>query len=128
MIATNENFITAVFDGKSSESILRYLTPYQLAEQLIEHIAYNRFITESDNKLLTIIRDAKVKADQTSSDIAVDEGLLSGVIGALTGAAWGPKVGKALCDALGVTKGFLYDLFTSRLFTTAVCAKLGLKI
>lgn len=58
----------------------------------------------------------------------IKEGLLGGLIGGITGATFGPAVGKAICDALGITRGVLYDLFTSKLVTGAICTKLGLRM
>lgn len=58
----------------------------------------------------------------------IKEGLLGGLVGAITGATFGPAVGKAICEALGITRGVLYDLFTSKLVTGAICAKLGLRM
>lgn len=57
-----------------------------------------------------------------------DEGLLGGVAGFVGGLAFGTKLGDAICRALGITKGLLYDLFHSKLFTTAVCTILGVKM
>ena len=128
MITQQDNLITAVFDGKVSESVLKYISPEKLTDQLLEHITYNRFVNESDGKLLNYLREAQLKADNTGTNIEIDEGIFAGIVGALTGATFGPKIGKALCEALGVTKGFLYDLLTSKLFTAAVCAKLGLRV
>lgn len=56
-----------------------------------------------------------------------DEGLLGGIAGFVGGLAFGTKIGDAICKALGITKGLLYDLFHSKLFTTAVCTYLGIK-
>ena len=47
--------------------------------------------------------------------------------GGLTGATIGPSIGKAICKALGIEKGLLYDLLTSRIFTTAVASYIGFK-
>lgn len=56
-----------------------------------------------------------------------DEGLLGGVAGFVGGLAFGTKLGDAICKALGITRGLLYDLFHSKLFTTAVCTIIGVK-
>ena len=64
----------------------------------------------------------KIKAGET-----VDEGLFSSIVGGLTGATIGPAIGNAICKALGITSGLLYNLFTSRMFTTAVAAYIGYK-
>ena len=57
----------------------------------------------------------------------VDEGVMSSLIGGLTGVTIGPSIGKAICKALGIERGLLYDLLTSRIFTTAVAAYIGYK-
>jgi uncharacterized membrane protein YeaQ/YmgE (transglycosylase-associated protein family) len=57
----------------------------------------------------------------------IDEGVIGSLIGGLTGVTIGPSIGKAICKALGIEKGLLYDLFTSRIFTTAVAAYIGYK-
>lgn len=58
----------------------------------------------------------------------IKEGILGGILGGITGVTFGPTVGKAICDALGIGKGVLYDLFTSKLVTGAIATKLGLRI
>lgn len=60
-------------------------------------------------------------------DNYIDEGLIAGAIGALAGVSFGPAIGKAICNALGIGKGVLYDLMTSKLVNAAVCTKLGLR-
>ena len=57
----------------------------------------------------------------------VDEGIIGSLIGGLTGVTIGPSIGKAICKALGIEKGLLYDLLTSRIFTTAVASYIGYK-
>ena len=39
-----------------------------------------------------------------------------------------PAIMKAVCGALGVERGVLYDLLTSKLVNTAVGGKLGLRL
>ena len=60
-------------------------------------------------------------------DNYIDEGLIGGAIGALAGVSFGPAIGKAICNALGIGKGVLYDLMTSKLVNAAICTKLGLR-
>ena len=57
----------------------------------------------------------------------IDEGVIGSLIGGLTGVTIGPSIGKAICKALGIEKGLLYDLLTSRIFTTAVASYIGYK-
>ena len=75
-----------------------------------------------------------IEVENTSEQIAemikkgeIDEGVVSSLIGGLTGATIGPSIGKAICKALGIEKGLLYDLLTSRIFTTAVASYIGYK-
>jgi len=54
----------------------------------------------------------------------LDEGFLSKLIGGAAGFIIGPSVGKVIAKALGVEKGILYDMFTSRLVGAALGAAL----
>lgn len=51
--------------------------------------------------------------------------LNEGIITAAMGAVIGPKVAKAICNALGITKGPLYDLLNSSTFVRALTAYLA---
>jgi hypothetical protein len=55
----------------------------------------------------------------------LDEGLLGSILGGAAGFIAGPAIGKIIANALGVERGVLYDLLTSRLVTTAIGAALG---
>ena len=57
-----------------------------------------------------------------------NEGFIGSILGGLTGFALGQSVGKIVANALGVEKGLLYDLFTSRLIGAAIGYHLGKKI
>ena len=59
----------------------------------------------------------------------IDEGILGAIGGAILGASFGPKLGNAICSALGVDpKGSLGSLMTSRLVLGAICGKIGMKL
>ena len=58
----------------------------------------------------------------------VNEGILGSIFGGLTGFALGKTVGKAIAKVLGIEKGALYDLMTSRLVGAALGAVLGKRI
>jgi len=58
----------------------------------------------------------------------IEEGVLGTIIGGLAGFALGKWIGKKVAKVLGVEKGILYDLFTSRLVGTAIGASIGKKI
>ena len=55
----------------------------------------------------------------------LDEGVLGKIIGGLTGFIIGPAVGKIVANALGIEKGILYDMFTSRLVSAALGSTLA---
>lgn len=90
-------------------------------------------ISEEYNQI--ILNESQIlEVENASQQIAelikkgeLDEGIISSIVGGLTGATIGPSIGKAICKALGVERGLLYDLFTSRVFTTAVAAYIGYK-
>ena len=90
-------------------------------------------ISEDVNQIV-LNESQMIEVENASQQIAelikkgeVDEGVMSSLIGGLTGVTIGPSIGKAICKALGIEKGLLYDLFTSRVFTTAVAAYIGYK-
>ena len=82
-------------------------------------------LNESQEKMVN--EAAEVIAEKIKNGEEVDEGLFGSIVGGLTGATIGPALGRAICRALGITSGLLYDLFNSRLFTTAVAAYIGYK-
>jgi hypothetical protein len=54
----------------------------------------------------------------------LDENFLTRLIGGAAGFIIGPTVGKVIAKALGVERGILYDMFTSRLVGAALGAAL----
>ena len=82
-------------------------------------------LNESQEQMIN--EAAETIAEKIRNGETVDEGLFGSVVGGLTGVTIGPAIGRAICKALGITSGLLYDLFNSRLFTTAVAAYIGYK-
>lgn len=82
-------------------------------------------LNESEEKMVN--EAAEKIAEKIKNGEIVDEGLFGSVVGGLTGAAIGPAIGRAICQALGITSGLLYNLFNSRVFTSAVAAYIGYK-
>lgn len=109
-------------DGLSiDESIFSNISEEEFTELFFEAFNENTSINESSKNILDYIADA-------ANGKEVDEGVLAGILGGGIGLALGPKVGQAICNALNIQKGVLYDLLNSRLVTTAICAKLGLRM
>lgn len=89
-----------------------------LSEQEIKYIA------ESANTPI----DGNVESIENEITNAQNEGFVGGLVGGLGGLIAGDKLGKAICQALGVTTGPLYSLLTSKLVMTAICTYLGIKM
>ena len=68
------------------------------------------------------------KSDEIANAIKegkeIDEGFFATVLGGLAGVTAGAAVMKAICKALGIEKGMIYDLLTSKL----VCGIAGAAI
>lgn len=59
----------------------------------------------------------------------IDEGIFGAIGGAILGTTIGPKLGGAICKALGVDpKGSFGSLLTSRLVMGAICTSMGWKM
>lgn len=50
----------------------------------------------------------------------IDEGIIGKVLGGIAGFAVGPSIGKVVANALGIDKGIIYDMLTSRLVGAAL--------
>ena len=50
----------------------------------------------------------------------IEKSLNEGIFGAALGFLIGPSIGRVIARALGVEKGILYDMFTSRLVSAAL--------
>lgn len=90
-------------------------------------------ISEEVNQIL-LSESQLIEVENASEQISelikkgeIDEGVIGSLIGGLTGATIGPSIGKAICKTLGIERGLLYDLFNSRIFTTAVASYIGYK-
>jgi len=81
----------------------------------------------NESQMQIVNEAAEVIAEKIRNGEEIDEGLFKSLVGGLTGATIGPAIGNAICKALGITSGLLYNLFTSRVFTTAVAAYIGYK-
>lgn len=84
---------------------------------------------ELNESQLQAVNEAAEKISELilKKDGEIDEGILGSIIGGLTGITIGPAIGKAICKALGIQSGMLYNLLTSRAFTTLVASYIGYK-
>lgn len=89
-------------------------------------IANDNYIAEDldtqYDKLISLLQEAKENKEP------IDEGLFGAIFGGLSGAIAGPAIGKAICKAMSIDeRGMLGNLFTSRLFLTALGGYIGWK-
>ena len=84
-------------------------------EQITEELSYDDIIQK--------LNEAK------ENNIPLDEGILGAIGGAVLGASFGPKLGAAICKALGCDpKGTFGSLLTSKLVMGSIGGAMGWKI
>ena len=91
----------------------------------LEEIANNKPIIEelTYDSIIEKLNEAK------ENGTPIDEGIFGAIGGAIIGSALGPKLGGAICKALGVDpKGSFGSLLTSRLVMGAICTTMGWKM
>jgi uncharacterized membrane protein YeaQ/YmgE (transglycosylase-associated protein family) len=84
----------------------------EIQEQIIEQ--RNLLIESKSDELAQMIKEGE----------EIDEGFFSTFVGGLAGVTLGATIMKAVCKALGIEKGMIYDLLTSKL----VCGVAGAAI
>ena len=86
----------------------------------LEDIVNTTQITEtlSYDEVIHKLNEAK------EQNVPIEEGIFGAIGGVVLGSAFGPKLGAAICKALGVEKGLLYDFLTSK----ALCGVAGAAI
>jgi hypothetical protein len=91
----------------------------------MKEIAEEGVITEelAYDEIIESLKEAK------ENNIPLDEGIIGAIGGAILGTSFGPKLGGALCKALGVDpKGTFGSLLTSRLVMGAIGTSMGWKL
>ena len=79
---------------------------------------YNNIL---EDKELLIENKSKIISNALREGKQLDEGFFGAVLGGIAGLTAGASVMKAVCKALGVEKGPLYDVLTSKI----VCGSVG---
>ena len=94
-------------------------------EEIINNDNEKQEITEdlSYDNIIQKLNEAK------EAGLPIEEGILGAIGGAILGVSIGPKLGGALCKALGVDpKGTFGSLLTSKLVLGSIGATMGWKI
>lgn len=77
------------------------------------------YLTEQENA--QIDEYVKMFESEHGTDLSkLDEAFFGKVLGGVAGFLVGPTIGKIIANALGIEKGILFDMFTSRLVSTAL--------
>lgn len=89
----------------------------------------NEYLEKPINEAQAYDDIIKYLQDAKENGVSLTEGIIGGLFGGITGFVAGPMIMKAVCNTLGIDlKGPLGSLMTSRLITTACCAKLGFRL
>ena len=75
-----------------------------------------QYLNESEKQEVQDILDKF--GDKKISEL--DEVILGNILGGLTGFVVGPAIGRVIANSLGIEKGIIYDMLTSRLVCTAL--------
>lgn len=81
-------------------------------------------ILEERNQMIEKKSDLLCEAIKNNT---IDEGLFGAIVGGLTGLVAGSTIMKAVCKALGIEKGILYDMLTSKIVCMAAGSAIGAK-
>ena len=77
------------------------------------------YLTEQENT--QIDEYVKMFESEHGNDLSqLDEAFFGKILGGVAGFLVGPTIGRIIANALGIEKGILYDMFTSRLVSTAL--------
>jgi hypothetical protein len=100
---------------------------YQDLEAVMNESVDQNAIDEAVAAFIKKAQEEGYTLEQLEQELT-NEGFIGSILGGLTGFALGQSVGKIVANALGVEKGLLFDLFTSRLVGAAIGFHLGKRI
>jgi len=78
------------------------------------------FLTESELQEAVIVYTKLNESFEKGGIEEVEKELQEGILGTIAGFIMGPAIGKVVANALGIEKGILYDMLTSRLVSAAL--------
>ena len=104
-------------DNKSTPSFADFVDERRAIKSL-------PYLNESENAQVNEFVD--LFESECDNDInLLDEGFLGKIVGGVAGFLVGPTIGRIVANALGIDRGILYDMFTSRLVSTALGAAIA---
>jgi len=98
--------------------------------EAFEDKTINEYIVLSDSDFDFLNESEKAQVQDMLKEIGdkkiseLDEGLLGKIFGGVAGFLVGPAIGRVIANALGIERGIIYDMLTSRLATAALGAAL----
>jgi uncharacterized membrane protein len=104
-----------------------------VTEKALEQVAetqLNEFVTLSDTDFQFLNESERDQLQEVLNKFGdkkvseLDEGIIGSILGGVAGFLVGPAIGKVIANALGIEKGIIYDMLTSRLATAALGAAL----
>ncbi|MBR4589625.1 MAG: hypothetical protein IKO36_03085 [Bacteroidaceae bacterium] len=110
-----------------------YINNDDILMELNESIK-NEELSEEDNAIIDSVVNRISESVKNGEDLEkvmeeiVNEGLLGSIVGGLVGISLGSAVMKAVAKVLGVEKGILYDLLTSKVCCAAVGVVMGNRV
>jgi len=85
------------------------------------------FLTEEENFMVdeyVLLIENEMK-EEGKTIHTIDEGFFGRILGGAAGFLVGPTIGKIIARALGIEKGIIFDLLSSRLVSTALGASIA---
>lgn len=128
----NISFKEFVEEKRAAEEPQEAPSLKEFVETKRQKTAFKDFVTERREKVfipyLNEAENAEVEMwtktfeEDYGGDIerAISEGFFGRVMGAAAGFVVGPTIGRIIANALGVERGVLYDMFTSRVVSAAL--------
>lgn len=93
-------------------------------EKLNEFLKPGEFEELNENQKQELENLLYLYESRKNEEDIIDEGLITKLLGGTAGFIIGPFIGKIIANALGIEKGIVYDMLTSRLANAALGAAL----
>lgn len=120
-----ETFDELIHKLKENEELKNEnLTLYELKEQILIEGIVPKIMLELDSEIELVesyINETRsLLISNGMPEDNINEGFLGKLVGGAAGFLIGPKIGRVVARALGIEKGVMYDMLTSKLVGTAL--------